>query len=89
MIITAPIVFGRLHALPVVAEFLKAYQDINIRLVLADRVVNLLEGHIDLAIQIGELPDSGLVASRVGAIRPRGVREPGLFRRAWDAEEPR
>ena len=69
LIITAPIVFGRLHVLPMVAEFLKAYQDINIRLVLADRVVNLLEDHIDLAIRIGELPDSGLVASRVGAIR--------------------
>jgi DNA-binding transcriptional LysR family regulator len=79
LIITAPIVFGRLHILPVVAEFLKAYQDINIRLVLADRVVNLLEDHIDLAIRIGELPDVGLVASRVGAIRRVVCGSPAYF----------
>jgi DNA-binding transcriptional LysR family regulator len=43
LIITAPVVFGRLHVLPVAAEFLGAYRDIDIRIVLADRVVNLLE----------------------------------------------
>jgi DNA-binding transcriptional LysR family regulator len=66
--ISAPIVFGRLHALPVVLEFLQAYSDIDIRLVLADRVVNLHEEDVDLAIRIGELPDSSLVATRVGSI---------------------
>jgi DNA-binding transcriptional LysR family regulator len=72
----------------VVAEFLKAYQNINIRLVLADRVVNLLEDHIDLAIRRGA---SRRRSCRVPGRRdpPRGVREPGLFRRAWHAEEPR
>jgi DNA-binding transcriptional LysR family regulator len=69
LIITAPIVFGRLHVVPVVAAFLKAYREIDIRIVLADRVVNLLEDHIDIAVRIGELPDSSLVATRVGAIR--------------------
>jgi DNA-binding transcriptional LysR family regulator len=68
LIITAPIVFGRLHVLPVVLEFLNAYSDIDIRLVLADRVVNLQEDHVDLAVRIGELPDSSLVATRVGSI---------------------
>ena len=68
LIITAPIVFGRLHVLPVVLEFLKAYPDIDIRLVLADRVINLQEEHADLAVRIGELPDSSLVATRVGSI---------------------
>jgi DNA-binding transcriptional LysR family regulator len=67
--ITAPIVFGRLHVLPITNAFLKSYPEINIRLVLADRVVNLLEDHIDLAVRIGELPDSSLFASRVGSIR--------------------
>jgi DNA-binding transcriptional LysR family regulator len=69
LIITAPIVFGRLRVLPVVSAFLKAYPEIDIRIVLADRAVNLLEEHIDLAIRIGELPDSSLVAIRVGMIR--------------------
>ena len=69
LIITAPIVFGRLHVLPVAIEFLKAYPDIDIRIALADRVVNLQEDDIDLAIRIGELPDSSLVATRVGSIR--------------------
>lgn len=67
--ITAPVVFGRLHVLPVVTGFLQAYPDIDIRLVLADRLVNLLEEHADLALRIGELPDSSLVAVRIGAIR--------------------
>jgi DNA-binding transcriptional LysR family regulator len=69
LVITAPIVFGRLHMLPAVTEFLKAYPDIDVRLMLADRVVNLLEDHIDVALRIGELPDSSHVATKVGAIR--------------------
>jgi DNA-binding transcriptional LysR family regulator len=69
LIITAPVVFGRLHVLPIITAFLKAYRDINVRLVLADRIVNLLEDHIDLAVRIGPLSDSGLVATRVGTVR--------------------
>ncbi|WP_119461645.1 LysR family transcriptional regulator [Rhodospirillaceae bacterium SYSU D60014] len=69
LVITAPIVFGRLHVIPVAVEFLKAYPDIDIRLVLADRVINLLEDRVDLAVRIGALPDSSLVATRVGTIR--------------------
>lgn len=69
LIVTAPIVFGRLHVLPVVVGFLLAYPDIDIRMVLADRVVNLLEEHVDLAVRIGDLPDSSLVATRLGTIR--------------------
>ena len=68
LIITAPIVFGRLHVLPVVLEFLKTYPEIDVRLTLADRIVNLQEDHVDLAVRIGELPDSSLVAMRVGSI---------------------
>jgi len=69
LIITAPIVFGRLHVLPVVSEFLSAYPEINVRLVLADHLVQLLEDHIDLAVRIAPLPDSGLLATRIGFIR--------------------
>lgn len=69
LVITTPIVFGRLHVLPVVTQFLKTYPEINIRVVLSDRLVHLLEEHVDIAIRVGELPDSSLVAARVGSIR--------------------
>jgi DNA-binding transcriptional LysR family regulator len=68
LVMTAPLVFGRLHIVPIVTEFLKAYPDVDINLRLADRVVSLLEEHVDLALRIGELPDSSHVAMRVGSI---------------------
>jgi DNA-binding transcriptional LysR family regulator len=67
--VTAPIVFGRLHIVPVVAEFLAEYPEIRIKLLLTDRVVHLMEEQIDVALRIGELPDSTLMASRVGMVR--------------------
>jgi DNA-binding transcriptional LysR family regulator len=69
LIITAPIVFGRLHVLPIAIAFLKAYPEIDLRLVLAGRIFNLLEDPVDLAVRIGELPDSNLIATRVGQMR--------------------
>lgn len=84
LILTAPIVFGRIHVLPVVTEFLKAYSEIDVRLVLADSFLDLLEAQIDLAVRIGELPDSSSIATRVGEIRrvvcasPRYLAERGV-----------
>jgi len=69
LVLTAPIVFGRLHVLPVVTAFLKAYAEIDVRMLLTDRVINLFDDHVDVALRIGELPDSSLMATRVGAIR--------------------
>lgn len=69
LVITAPIVFGRLHVLPIVSEFLVVYPDIDIRFSLSDRVVHLAEDHVDLAVRIGALPDSSLIAARAGFIR--------------------
>lgn len=86
--ITTPIVFGRLHVLPVVMNFLKAYPDIDIRIVQADRVVDLLEEHIDLAVRIGELPDSSLVAIRVGSIRRVLCGSPAYFAERGTPKSP-
>jgi len=69
IVVTAPIVFGRLHVVPLVAEFLAHYPEINVRLVLTDRVVHLMEENTDAAIRIGELPDSTLMAIGVGTVR--------------------
>jgi len=66
--LTASVMFGRLHVEPVVLAFLAAYPDITARLVLADHVVNLVDEHIDVAVRIGALPDSPLVATRLGAV---------------------
>ena len=79
LIVAAPIVFGRLHVLPIVVEFLKTYSDIDIRMVLADRIANLLEEQVNVAIRIGELPDSSLIATRVGSIRRVVCGSPAYF----------
>lgn len=67
--ITAPVGLGRIHLIPVVAEFLKLYPDVDVRLSLHDRVASLLEEHEDVALRIGSLADSSLIAVRVGEIR--------------------
>lgn len=69
LVVAAPIVYGRLHVVPVAAEFLEQHPEIDIQLRLGDRNVNLIEEHVDVALRIGPLPDSGLVATQVGAIR--------------------
>ena len=70
-------------------EFLKAYPDIDIRLALADRVVNLQEEHIDLAVRISELPDSSLVATRVGSIRRMVCASPAYLAARGTPKSPR
>lgn len=67
--LTAPVVFGRMHVMPVVTEFLQCYPDINVRLQLVDRPISLSEEHIDMAVRIGPLPDSALIARKVGEVR--------------------
>jgi DNA-binding transcriptional LysR family regulator len=69
LVLTAPVVFGRLHVLPVVAAFLATYPEIDVRLVLSDRNTQLLDDHIDLAVRIGALPDSSMIAVQVGSVR--------------------
>lgn len=79
LVITAPLVMGRMHVLPVVIEFLAAYPEINVRLIQGDRIAHLLEEHIDLAVRVGELPDSRLTATRIGAIRRVVCAHPDYF----------
>jgi len=66
--LTAPLGFGRHHLQPVVHEFLAAYPQIDVSLQLADRVVRLVEEHVDCAVRISAMGDSTLVAREVGHI---------------------
>jgi DNA-binding transcriptional LysR family regulator len=79
MTIAAPVAFGRLHVLPIAGEFLGAYPDIDLRIIFSDRISHILDDHIDLAVRVGTLPDSNLVASRVGAIRRIVCASPRYF----------
>jgi DNA-binding transcriptional LysR family regulator len=67
--ITTPVVFGRLHVLPVAADFLAAHPKIDLRMYMIDRHVNLLEEHLDVGVRLGHLEDSALMATRVGHVR--------------------
>lgn len=67
--VTAPTVFGRLHVLPLAAEFLTMHPKIDLRLSLIDRQVNLIDEHLDAAIRLGHLEDSALIATRIGSVR--------------------
>lgn len=86
--ITAPLVFGRLHVVPVVTEFLRIYPDIDIRLTLADRMLHLQDDHVDLALRIGTLPDSSLKAVRVGAVRRVVCASPAYLSRHGTPMQP-
>jgi DNA-binding transcriptional LysR family regulator len=77
--VTAPVVFGRLHILPVVCEFLAAFTEIKVRMTLTDRNLSLVEDRIDVAVRIGELPDNSQIATRVGSVRRIVCGSPAYF----------
>jgi len=86
--VTAPIVFGRHHVTPIVAAFLKRYADVNVRLLLLDRPIDLLEEGIDIAVRIGVLPDSSAVATQVGTVRRVVVAAPSYLARHATVSAP-
>ena len=88
LVITAPMVFGRMHVLPLIGGFLRQYPDVDVRLVLGDRPLNLLDEHVDLAVRIGALPDSSLVAVRVGEVRRVVCASPGYLAERGVPERP-
>lgn len=80
--ITASVLFGQLHIVPIVSAFLQTHPQMRIKLTLLDRVVSLAEEGIDLAVRIGDLADSALVARRVGEVRTLVVANPDYLERA-------
>ena len=67
--ITAPVLFGGMHVVPVVTEFLDRFPEVSAACWFVDRVVNIVDEGVDVAVRIGELPDSSAQAIRVGAVR--------------------
>ena len=77
--VTAPVVFGRLHVLPIMVEFLANFPRVTARMLLVDRVVDLIEEGLDVSLRLGALPDSSLMVTGVGAIRQVTCASPGYL----------
>ena len=86
--LTASVTFGRWAVAPIVSEFLRAHPRVTASLMLVDRVVNLVEEGIDLAVRIGQLPDSTLVARRVGEVQRVLVASPDYLARHGEPRSP-
>ncbi len=87
--VTAPVLFGGLHVRPIVDAYLFAYPNARVRLLLLDRVVNIVDEGVDAAVRIAHLPDSGLVATSVGTTRRVVCASPAYLARHGKPSEPR
>jgi len=88
LVISAPVGFGRLHVSSVVTAYLKRHREVSAELRLEDRVINLVEEGVDLAVRIGQLPDSSLVARHVGDMRRIMVASPGYLKSRGEPKRP-
>ena len=79
--VTAPVMFGRLHVLPVVGALMAEHRELMVRMMLIDRNVRIVEEGIDVAVRIGALADSGLKAVRIGWVRQMLVASPAYLAR--------
>lgn len=88
LVLSAPIALGRLHLLPVVTQFLQQHPDIDVRLEMSDQRVNLVDDRIDVAIRVGELVDSSLIAQKVGIVRRVVCASPSYLEQRGTPEHP-
>jgi DNA-binding transcriptional LysR family regulator len=86
--ITAPVQFGRRHVAPIVSAFLNEYPEVRVELSLNDRNLDLIEEGLDIAVRIGSLADSSLVARQVGSVRRVVVASPGYLARRGEPRTP-
>jgi DNA-binding transcriptional LysR family regulator len=88
LVVSAPVGFGRLHVSPIMSAYLRRHREVTGELRLEDRIVNLVEDGIDLAVRIGHLGDSSLVARQVGEMRRIVVASPAYLKRHGEPKSP-
>lgn len=86
--LTAPVLFGHLYVTPVLVRYLQQYPEVDAQCLFLDRVVNVVEEGIDVAVRIGELPDSSLQAVRVGRVRRVLVAAPAYLKAQGVPQRP-
>lgn len=88
LVLAAPIALGRVYLLPIVTDFLKENPNIDVRMMLADRRVNMIDDHIDIGLRVGELNDFSLVAKKVGIVRRVVCAGPSYLERRGTPKSP-
>ncbi|WP_176509807.1 MULTISPECIES: LysR family transcriptional regulator [Pseudomonas] len=86
--ITAPILFGKKFVMPCIVRYLQQYPEVDVSAYFLDRVVNMVEEGMDVAVRIGPLPDSGLKALRVGRVRRMLCASPDYLARWGEPQHP-
>jgi len=86
--VTAPLLFGKAFVMPCIVDYLKAYPQVDVSAYFLDRVVNLVEEGMDVAVRIGPLPDSGLKALRVGQVRRLLCASPAYLQQHGEPRHP-
>ncbi len=86
--LTAPVLFGQLYVTPILVRYLQQYPEVDAQCLFLDRVVNVVEEGIDVAVRIGELPDSSLQAARVGRVRRVLVAAPSYLKAQGVPQRP-
>jgi len=87
--VTAPVMFGELYMIALITEYLSAHPQVAINALLVDRLVNMVDEGVDIAIRIGQLADTGLQAIKVGQIRPVICAAPAFLERFGRPQHPR
>ena len=77
--VTAPVGLARIYLIPILADFFRAYREIDVRLIIENRVLNLQQEQIDVGVRVGALPDSSIIAIRVGTVRRVLCASPGYL----------
>ena len=88
LVLSAPIALGQLHLLPVVFDFLRDHPSMDVRMMLVDRRLNMIEDHIDIGLRVGELNDFSLVAKKVGSVRRVVCASPAYLKRRGTPKTP-
>lgn len=86
--LTAPMLFGGKFVTPIVTEYLQRYPEVNASCLFLDRVVNMLDEGVDVAVRIGELPDSSMQAIEVGHVRRVICASPAYLARCGIPQTP-
>ena len=88
LVLTAPVMFGRLYVTPVITAFLRQYQQVTVSAVFVDRITTMVEEGIDVGIRIGELPDSSLRAILLGFVKLKTYASPDYLQNYGTPKSP-